>query len=103
MHAGLVPGAAVPDERPDRGYGRSVHLENLVVDAVDPADWAGSGRPRSASERLTDEPEGFETRLTVEGGPVVDLCFQRVPEPPVQSRSDSTSTSRGTGEQPEDR
>ena len=35
-------------------------------------------------ERLTDEPEGFETRLTIEGGPVLDLCFQRVPERPSE-------------------
>ena len=35
-------------------------------------------------ERLTDEPDGFETRLTIEGGPVLDLCFQRVPEPPSE-------------------
>jgi hypothetical protein len=35
-------------------------------------------------ERLTDQPDGFETRLTVEGGPVLDLCFQRVSELPCE-------------------
>ncbi len=34
-------------------------------------------------ERLTDEPDAFETRLTVAGGPVLDLCFQPVPQPPA--------------------
>jgi hypothetical protein len=33
-------------------------------------------------ERLTDEPGIFETRLAVEGGPVLDLCFQPVPDAP---------------------
>ena len=34
---------------------------------------------------MTDAPEVFETRLAVAGGPVLDLCFQRVPGPPVES------------------
>ena len=29
-------------------------------------------------------PDAFETRLIVEGGTVLDLCFQRVCEPPVE-------------------
>jgi predicted enzyme related to lactoylglutathione lyase len=33
---------------------------------------------------VADEPEGFETRLAIEGGPVLDLCFQRVPEQPSE-------------------
>ena len=45
-----------------------------------------------SGERLTDEPDGFETRLTIEGGPVLDLCFQRVPSR-HPSRRDSTWTS----------
>ena len=34
-----------------------------------------------AGPTLTDEPDAFETRLTVPDGLVLDLCFQRVPEP----------------------
>ena len=34
-------------------------------------------------ERLPDEPGIFETRTSVEGGPVLDLCFQQVPAAPA--------------------
>jgi hypothetical protein len=57
-------------------------LENLVFDAVDPHRMGSFWEAVVRGERLTDEPAGFETRLAVEGGPVLDLCFQRVPEPP---------------------
>ena len=63
-------------------YLRRVHLENLVFDAVEPQRLGRFWEAALGCERLTDEPDGFETRLTVEGGPVLDLCFQRVPEPP---------------------
>ena len=59
-----------------------MYLENLVFDAVDPQRLGRFWEAVVGGERLTDVPEGFETRLTVEGGPVLDLCFQRVPEPP---------------------
>lgn len=36
------------------------------------------------TERLTDEPDNFETRLTIQGGPVLDLCLQPVPDPPSE-------------------
>lgn len=66
-------------------YGAPVYLENLVMDAVEPQRlgrfWAAVVR----GERLTDGPDGFETRLTVPGGPVLDLCFQRVAGPPAVS------------------
>ena len=58
-----------------------MYLENLVYDALDPR---GVGRFWEAvvgGEQLTDEPEGYETRLAIEGGPVLDLCFQRVDDP----------------------
>ncbi len=55
-------------------------LENLVFDAVDPQRLGRFWEAVVSGERLTDEPEGFETRLTIPGGPVLDLCFQRVPE-----------------------
>ena len=62
-----------------------MYLENLVFDAVDPQRLGRFWEAVVGGERLTDEPEGFETRLTIEGGPVLDLCFQRVPEPPPGS------------------
>ncbi len=55
-----------------------MYLENLVFDAVDPQRLGRFWEAAVGGERLTDEPEGYETRLTVEGGPVLDLCFQRV-------------------------
>ena len=62
-----------------------MYLENLVLDAVEPQRLGRFWEAVLGTERLTDEPNAFETRLTVEGGPVLDLCFQRVPEPPSGS------------------
>jgi hypothetical protein len=56
-------------------------LENLVIDAVEPQRVGRFWEAAVGGERLTDEPDGFETRLSVADGPVLDLCFQRVPEP----------------------
>ena len=61
-----------------------MYLENLVLDAVEPQRMGLFWEAVVGGERLTDEPDGFETRLAVEGGPVLDLCFQRVPEPPAE-------------------
>jgi hypothetical protein len=58
-----------------------MYLENLVFDAIEPQRLGRFWEAVVGGERLTDEPDGFETRLTVEGGPVLDLCFQRVSEP----------------------
>ena len=58
-----------------------MHLENLVIDAVEPQRLGRFWEAVVGGERLTDEPDGFETRLEVPGGPVLDLCFQRVAEP----------------------
>jgi predicted enzyme related to lactoylglutathione lyase len=58
-----------------------MYLENLVVDAVEPQRLGRFWEAVVGGERLTDVPEGFETRLAVDGGPVLDLCFQRVPAP----------------------
>ena len=57
-------------------------LENLVIDAVEPQRLGRFWEAVLGGERLTDEPDVFETRLSIEGGPVLDLCLQRVPEPP---------------------
>lgn len=59
-------------------------LENLVVDAVDPGRVGRFWEAALGGETLTDEPEGFETRLEVQGGPVLDVCFQRVPDLPSE-------------------
>ena len=59
-----------------------MYLENLVIDAVEPQRLGRFWEAVVGGERLTDESDVFETRLIIEGGPVLDLCFQRVPEPP---------------------
>jgi hypothetical protein len=61
-----------------------MYLENVVFDAVDPQRLGRFWEAVVGGERLTDVPEGFETRLAIEGGPVLDLCFQRVPEAPTE-------------------
>jgi len=61
-----------------------MYLENLVFDAVEPRRLGRFWEAAVGGERLTDEHDGFETRLAIEGGPVLDLCFQRVPERPSE-------------------
>lgn len=61
-----------------------MYLENVVVDAVEPQRLGRFWEAALGAERLTDEPDAFETRLVVEGGPVLDLCFQRVCEPTLE-------------------
>ena len=58
-----------------------MYLENLVFDAADPARLGRFWEAALGGEQLTDEPAGYETRLRIEDGPVLDLCFQRVAEP----------------------
>lgn len=60
-----------------------MYLENLVIDAVDPQQLGGFWEAALGSTRLTDDAELVETRLSVPGGPALDLCFPRVPEPLV--------------------
>jgi hypothetical protein len=60
-------------------------LENVVLDAVEPQRLGRFWESALGCERLTDEPEVFETRLAIEGGPSLDLCFQRVPAPASES------------------
>ena len=60
----------------------SMYLENLVFDAVEPQRLGRFWEAVVGGERLTDEPDIFETRVAVEDGPVLDLCFQRVPDLP---------------------
>lgn len=60
-----------------------MYLENLVFDAVDPHGLGRFWEAALGSQVLTDEPDVYETRLSVLGGPDLDLCFQRVSEPPA--------------------
>lgn len=61
-----------------------MYLENLVFDAVEPQRLGGFWEAVVGGERLTDAPDIVETRLTIEGGPVLDLCFPQVAEPSSQ-------------------
>ncbi|RCK70943.1 VOC family protein [Desertihabitans brevis] len=61
-----------------------MHLENIVLDAVDPAALGRFWDAALGLEPLGDEPGGHESRLRVPGGPTLDLCLQRVPEPPSE-------------------
>jgi len=56
----------------------------VVIDALDAQRLGRFWEAVVGGERLTDVPEGFETRLSIDGGPVLDLCFQRVPEEPTE-------------------
>ncbi|WP_411733923.1 VOC family protein [Paeniglutamicibacter sp.] len=60
-----------------------MYLENIVFDAVDPQRVGRFWQELLGCEQLTDTSEGFETRLAVPGGPTLDLCFQPVPDAPV--------------------
>jgi hypothetical protein len=63
-----------------------VYFENVVFDATDPQTLGRFWETTLGTETLTDEQAGYETRLAVPDGPVLDLCFQRVGEPPTGPR-----------------
>nr|WP_156609858.1 VOC family protein [Auraticoccus cholistanensis] len=56
-------------------------MENLVLDAADPWLVGRFWTEALGLEVLTDDADGYEARLEVPGGPVLDLCVQPVPEP----------------------
>jgi len=59
-----------------------MYLENLAIDARDARTLGRFWEALlGAGPTLTDEPDLFETRLAEPEGLVLDLCFQRVPEP----------------------
>lgn len=62
-----------------------MYLENLVFDAVDPGSLGRFWEAALGTEPLTDEPEGYETRLDYQGEFYLDLCFPRVPEQQSES------------------
>lgn len=55
-------------------------LENLVFDAAQPQVRGRFWEHALGTQNLTDEPDIVETRLSVDGGPTLDLCFQQVPD-----------------------
>lgn len=61
-----------------------MHLENLVFDAVDPRRMGRFWEAVVGGHRVSDNADGYETRLTIDGGPVIDLCFQPVPDQPSE-------------------
>lgn len=61
-----------------------MYFENIVFDATDPRTAGRALEAALGTETLTDEEAGFETRLSVPGGPELDLCFQRVPDEPIE-------------------
>lgn len=60
-----------------------MYLENIAVDAADPDRLGRFWAALLGASVLTDTPDLLEARLTVAGGPVLDLCFPRVAEPVV--------------------
>lgn len=61
-----------------------MHLENIVFDAVDPPTAGRFWKHALGTSTLTNQPKVFETRLAHDEGPVLDLCFQRVPQAPSE-------------------
>ena len=61
-----------------------MYFENVVFDATDPQTIGRAWEAELGTETLTDEEAGFETSLSVPGGPELDLCFQRVPDEPTE-------------------
>jgi hypothetical protein len=60
-----------------------MYLENLVLDAAQPQVRGHFWERALGTQTLTDEPDIVETRLSVDGGPTLDLCFQQVTDPVV--------------------
>ena len=61
-----------------------MYLENLVFDAFDPRRLGQFWKAALGCEPLTDSADLYETGLRIPGGPDLDLCFQRVPDPPSE-------------------
>jgi hypothetical protein len=60
-------------------------LENLVFDATQPQVRGHFWAQALGTQTLTDEPDIVETRLSLDGGPTLDLCFQQVHDPLLPS------------------
>jgi Glyoxalase-like domain len=60
-----------------------MYLENVCLDARDPHLVGHFWEALLGCTTLLEEPDAFETRLSVTGGPVLDVCVQRVPDLPA--------------------
>ena len=60
-----------------------MHLENIAIDAGDPALLGRFWATLLGAEVITDEPDLLEARLVIDDsdGSFLDLCLPRVPEP----------------------
>jgi predicted enzyme related to lactoylglutathione lyase len=56
-------------------------LENIVLDAAEPQRLGRFWEGLLGGRTLSDTPGNYETRLGPPGGPVLDLCLERVTEP----------------------
>ncbi len=74
-------------------------LENVVIDAHDSAVLGRFWEALLGTTTLTDTEDGFETRLSVADGPVLDLCFPRVPEPAPAAPRLHLDVAGGTAQQ----
>lgn len=61
-----------------------MYLENLALDALDPQRVGRFWEALLGGRTLTDQPDLFETRVTFSDAFSLDLCVQRVPEPPTE-------------------
>lgn len=61
-----------------------MRLENITIDAVDPARVAAFWEAAIGTQRLTTAPDLIETRLSVPGGPWFDICIPQVPTEPAE-------------------
>ncbi|HSO63894.1 MAG TPA: VOC family protein, partial [Ornithinibacter sp.] len=73
-----------------------MYLENVSLDALEPAVVGRFWEALLGCTTLVDEPDAFETRLAPPGGPVLDVCVQRVPEPPAEPLRLHLDVSGGT-------
>jgi predicted enzyme related to lactoylglutathione lyase len=60
-------------------YRERMFLENVGFDTIDAQLVGRFWEAALGCTTLTDGPDGFETRLSIDGGPELDLCFQPVP------------------------
>ncbi|MGH3589195.1 MAG: VOC family protein [Pseudonocardia sp.] len=58
-----------------------MRLENIVWDARDPRRLGRFWAAALGAEPMTDEPDGFEARMTLTDDYFLDLCLQQVSEP----------------------
>ena len=73
-----------------------MYLENVSLDALEPDVVGRFWEALLGGTTLVDGPDAFETRLAPRDGPVLDVCVQRVPEPPAEPLRLHLDVSGGT-------